>query len=268
MSETTIYNKIGHKYNMTRKADPYIVDRLYSLLNPQKGKLYLDIGCGTGNYTVAFAEMGFEFIGVDPSELMLDAAKNKNSNVKWEQGTAENIPLPDHSIDGVIATLTLHHWASLQKGFKELARVLKAGSPIVIFTFTPEQEKGYWFNHFFPEMMKKGMRKSISFDTIKEVASYSGLEVVDTEKYFVQDDLQDMFGYSGKDDPERYFDPAVINGISYFSLYADKKELEEGLRELRKSIHNGQFNAIKKQYENDRGDYLFVVLKKNQHPVN
>jgi len=257
-----IYNIIGNEYNRTRKADPYIADRLHSLLNPQKGKTYLDIGCGTGNYTIALAMMGIDFTGIDPSELMLDAAKNKKSDVKWKQGTAENIPLPDNSIDGVVATLTLHHWTSLEKGFKELARVLKAGSPVVIFTFTPEQEQGYWFNHFFPEMMKKGMEKSVTLEAIKEAASDAGLEIIETEKYFVPDDLQDMFGYSGKHDPERYFDPMIINGISYFSIYADEKEIEAGLRELRKSIDDGQFNAIKEQYDNDLGDYLFIVLKK------
>ena len=265
----TIYNKIGNGYNRTRKADPYIVSRLYSLLNPQKGKTYLDIGCGTGNYTIALANMGVNLTGIDPSAVMLDEAKSKSSIVKWVLGSAENIPLPGNSIDGAVATLTLHHWANIEKGFKEFTRVLKPGSLIVIFTFTPEQEEGYWFNHFFPEMMKKGMRKSISLDAIREAAYHSGLEVVDTEKYFVQDDLQDIFGYSGKHDPERYFDPLVINGISYFSIYADKKEVEEGLKELRKSIDNGQFKAIKEQFENDLGDYLFVVLKKiSIHPAS
>jgi SAM-dependent methyltransferase len=178
------------------------------------------------------------------------------------QGTAENIPLPDDSIDGAIATLTLHHWPSIENGFKELARVLKPGSSLEIFTFTPEQERGYWFNHFFPEMMKRGRQKSVSLETITEAAHHSGLELAGTEKYFVGDDLQDMFGYSGKNDPERYFDPAIIKGISYFSIYADKAEVEDGLRELRISIDNGSFSAIKQQYENDLGDYLFVVLKK------
>ena len=262
MSAPTVYNKIGKDYNSTRKADPYIAGRLYDLLNPEPGNTYLDIGCGTGNYTIKLAEMGLQMIGIDPSELMLHEAQIKIASLVWKPGFAENIPLPDNSVDGAIATLTIHHWTDTEKAFSELARVLKPEAKLVIFTFTPEQEACYWFNHFFPEMMRKGMQRSLPLNSIREKASKSGLEIAQTEKYFVRDDLQDMFGYSGKNDPERYFDPALINGISYFSVYADAKEKEDGLRKLRECIDNGQFQKIKEKYENDLGDYLFVILKK------
>ena len=216
MPEPTIYNKIGSGYNTTRKADPYIAERLYSLLSPEENKTYLDVGCGTGNYTIRLAQMGVQFIGIDPSEIMLDEAKSKSSLVKWLHGYAEDIPLPDNSIDGAIATLTLHHWSAPEKAFKELARVLKPNAAVVFFTFTPEQEKGYWFNHLFPDMMQKGMQRSMALETIQQTAIKAGLFIAQTEKYFVQDDLQDLFGYSGKHDPERYFDPEIIKGISYF----------------------------------------------------
>ncbi len=69
-----IYNKIGTGYNQTRRADPYITNRLFSLLNSANGtKTYLDVGCGTGNYTIRLAEMGLRFIGMDPSDVMLEA---------------------------------------------------------------------------------------------------------------------------------------------------------------------------------------------------
>ena len=65
-----------------------------------------------------------------------------------------------------------------------------------------------------------------------------------------------------KNDPERYFDPEVLNGISYFSIHADKGELESGLRELRESINSGEFAEIKQSFNNDEGDYLFVAFRK------
>ena len=263
MTEQTIYNKIGIGYNYTRRADPYIAGRLYSLLAPQEGNTYLDIGCGTGNYTIKLAEMGVKLIGIDPSELMLAEAKNKYSDIQWLHGQAEHIPLADNSVDGAIATLTIHHWKDIERSFSELARVMKTGSSIVIFTFTPEQEEGYWFNHFFPAMMQKGIAHSMSLDTINKLAKKHGFKEYLTEKYFVHDGLEDMFGYSGKNDPERYFDPAIIKGISYFSIYADPQEVKDGLLQLRESIDNGSFQNIKKQYENDLGDYLFIVLKKS-----
>jgi ubiquinone/menaquinone biosynthesis C-methylase UbiE len=262
MSENIVYNKIGRGYNKTRKADPYITSRLIALLSAEKNKTYLDIGCGTGNYTVRLAELGLSMVGVDPSELMLNEAKGKSEQVHWVQATAEDIPFADGYFDGAIATLTIHHWINLEKGFRELYRILKPGATIVIFSFTKEQEKGYWFNYFFPEMMKRTFQKAITLETVTDAAAKAGLSTVLTEKYFVAEDLQDMFGYSGKHDPEIYFDPAVRNGISSFSLLADKEEVESGLARLRECIDNGTFEAIKEQYNNDLGDYLFIILKK------
>ncbi|GAA4955738.1 hypothetical protein GCM10023314_31870 [Algibacter agarivorans] len=43
--------------------------------------MYLDIDCGTGNYTNALQKVGFHFIGIDPSNKMLEKAKLKNPKI-------------------------------------------------------------------------------------------------------------------------------------------------------------------------------------------
>jgi len=65
------YDKIGIDYNLTRKPDKFLTRKLLSHLNPKNDGLYLDIGCGTGNYTIELRKNGFQFIGIDPSEKML-----------------------------------------------------------------------------------------------------------------------------------------------------------------------------------------------------
>jgi len=147
------YDDIGISYNETRSADPYIAKRLLKNLNPKTNGLYLDIGSGTGNYTNTFQEKGFNFIGMDPSEKMLEKAKQKNQLIDWKIGQAESITLETESIDGIIVSLTIHHWDDLEKSFVELYRILKPNGHIVIFTSTPKQMKGYWLNHYFPKML-------------------------------------------------------------------------------------------------------------------
>ena len=120
MSYTTIYDKIGEGYNKTRKADPYITTRLFDLLDPQKDKSYLDIGCGTGNYTIALNELGVNLTGVDPSDKMLEEARSKSNNINWLHGYAETIPFSNQQFDGAIATLTMHHWSHLENSFLEI----------------------------------------------------------------------------------------------------------------------------------------------------
>lgn len=63
--QETKYDIIATGYNSTRQADPYLTSRLLYWLKPTKDKLYLDIGCGTGNYTIALADNGVNFVGID-----------------------------------------------------------------------------------------------------------------------------------------------------------------------------------------------------------
>ncbi|WP_299524341.1 class I SAM-dependent methyltransferase [Winogradskyella sp.] len=257
------YNKIGINYNQTRKADPFLTDQLLKHLNPTKEGLYLDIGCGTGNYTIALHEKGFQFIGIDPSIEMLQKAQLKNQNKKWQIGTAEKTGLPKNSIDGTIATLTIHHWTNLDRAFSELGYVLKINGKIVIFTSTPIQMKGYWLNHYFPKMLEDSILQMPSLEVVEKAITSSGLNITATEIYNVQPDLKDQFLYCGKHNPELYFDESVRHGISSFSSLAHKEEVERGLARLQSDIDYGEIHAIIKSYENDLGDYLYIIAEHN-----
>ena len=127
VSEDALYNEIGMGYNLTRQADPYISDRLFDLLAPRKGEFYLDIGCGTGNYTIELNKRGVKFYGVDPSDKMLEEAKFKSQKIIWVNGSAESVPVENKYFRGSIATLTVHHWDNLPTAFLEISRVLKPG---------------------------------------------------------------------------------------------------------------------------------------------
>ncbi len=256
------YNTIGIGYNNTRKADPYLASRLYHHLQPEPGKLYLDIGCGTGNYTLALQQKGVVFIGVDPSTAMLNQARLKSSAIQWLSGTAENIPLLDASVSGFMAQLTIHHWTNLNAAFKELFRVLKPGSKWVIFTTTPEQTGAYWLSHYFPQMIKDSQAVLPPYHSVETAVVNAGLTITSTEKYFVKPDLQDHFLYVGKTQPELYFNPEVRQGISSFSAFSNADEVTQGLAQLRGDIDSGKIAAIMQQYENDLGDYLYITGSK------
>lgn len=254
------YDVIGTNYNTTRRADPYLFSRLLTLLNPFPEGTYLDIGCGTGNYTKKFDQQGYQFIGIDPSEKMLKKAKSSENNVQWKIGKAEKLGLPEHSVDGIIASLTLHHWDSLAKGFKSLKKVLKPNGKIVIFTATPAQMKGYWLCHYFPKMLEDSSIQMPSLQAIENNVSINGFYISTTEKYFIKPDLEDLFLYSGKHNPALYFKPEVRHGISSFSALSNASEVAIGLDSLEKDIASGNINDIIKNYQNTEGDYLFLVV--------
>lgn len=260
--QKTKYDIIGIGYDSTRQADFYLTSRLFYLLKPAKDKLYLDIGCGTGNYTVALADKGVSFVGIEPSDKMLIKAKIRNKKVIWLTGTAEQIPTEDKIFDGAIATLTIHHWADLEKAFVEINRVLADNGRIVLFTSTSEQMKGYWLNHYFPQMLNASILQMPSLDRIIEATKKAGLELINTEKYFIRDDQQDHFLYVGKNRPELYFNEQVRKGISSFSSLSNITEVEQGLQKLQRDLNSKAFEAIKKNYNNNIGDYIFITFQK------
>lgn len=260
--QPAIYDSIGNNYNNTRKADPYIADRLYDLLSPKEDGLYIDIGCGTGNYSNALTERGLSFIGVDPSETMLKVAKKLNTNTEFIASPAEKLPFDNDYFDGALATFTLHHWNSLELGLKEAHRVLKPGSKFVILSFSPEQMDRYWLRHYFPDMIKRSGKQVPNKEAQKQLLLDAGFSAVKKEKYFIHDGLTDNFLFSNKYRPERYLDPAVRNGISSFRLLATEQELKTGIRQLEADISSGFIKSVIENYESDLGDYLFYCATK------
>jgi ubiquinone/menaquinone biosynthesis C-methylase UbiE len=192
----------------------------------------------------------------------LSIARSRNNSVEWLNGKAEAMSLADESVDGVLAVLTTHHWTNQDKGYAELGRVMKKGGKLVIFTATPEQMRSYWLCHYFPVMLRDSGKHMLPFETIEANLKKAGFNSVESEKYFVTNDLQDLFLQSGKQNPASYLDEQVRRGISSFQTAKNPEEVKNGLERLRTDIATGEIENVMKKYESDAGDYLFVVAKK------
>lgn len=258
----TLYDKIGDGYNQTRHADPFITSELLRLLNPQSEGSYLDIGCGTGNYLEAFSKKGFSFYGADPSEIMLEEARRKNTGARLVKASSENLPFNDAHFDGCTAVLTMHHWQDLEKGLREIYRVLKPGARFVMFSFCPEQMRGYWLHHYFPKMIEdSGQQLPHRHEMVKCLIN-AGFKKPETHPYFIKEDLKDHFLYSYKFEPVRYLDPQVRHNISSFRTFCSTGELATGIKKLERDISSGEIDWIQKKYTNNLGDYIFICAQK------
>jgi ubiquinone/menaquinone biosynthesis C-methylase UbiE len=90
----------------------------------------VDIGCGPGNSVRAAARRGASVTGVDPAPVMLGVARlvtRDRPSIRWLRGSAENVPLPEHSATVVWSVATVHHWADVAAGLAEVRRVLAPG---------------------------------------------------------------------------------------------------------------------------------------------
>lgn len=256
-----LYDSIGGGYDRTRQADPRIVEKLIHHLRPRDGGAYVDVGCGTGNYTVALARAGaWHVTGVDVSEVMLAEARAKEAKVDWRMGECAALPLDPAGFDGAIATMLLHHVDELAAAFAGVRRVLKPDARLVLFTATPEQIEGYWLNAYFPELMRRAAEVMPSLGQIVKACGAGGLQLAELDLWDVPQDLTDHVLYAGKHRPDVYLDDAVRAGISAFAQFDDADEIAEGVARLRADIGSGRFEDVRERYANRLGDYCFLVL--------
>jgi len=252
-----LYDAIGNAYERSRRADPAIAQKLAQELRLTSAGSYLDVGCGTGNYTVALSGLGGEWSAIDVSETMLRQAREKSRSVAWVQSSADAIPFPDAAFDGAICTLAIHHFSSLRSPFCEVRRTLRSGA-FVIFTGLAEQMRDYWLCHYFPEMMARSIAKMPSESRIRSALSEAGFKSVEVTPFFVTNQLEDLFLFSGKHRPELYLDPAVRANISSFAHLANAAEVQDGLAKLEADMRSGDFVSIKARYASEAGDYAFI----------
>lgn len=258
-----LYDTIGRTYDTTRKADPGITRCLARLLNLRPGARYLDIGCGTGNYTVALQQLGARMFGVELTDTMLARARLKKADVRWIQGNAESIPLANQSVEGAIATVTIHHWPRLRPGFDEVFRVMKPGR-FVLFTGDHAQINGYWLREYFPRGIEAANKQMPSAEYVADQLKLAGFDDVARESWEVPREIEDWFLYAGKYRPEIYLDPGVRAGISFFAHedICSAEETASGCTRLKADIESGRIDEVMAKYRHDLGDYLFVIATK------
>jgi SAM-dependent methyltransferase len=88
------------------------------------GSRVLDLGAGTGKLTATLLSLGAEVTAVEPDPAMLTELRRALPTVRALPGCAEAVPLPDASVDAVVAGNAMH-WFDLDVAGPELARVLE-----------------------------------------------------------------------------------------------------------------------------------------------
>jgi ubiquinone/menaquinone biosynthesis C-methylase UbiE len=97
----------------------------------------LDAACGTGRHAGILAELGWEVVGVDRTDAMLELATAKVPGATFHAGRLEALPLEDASVDLVTCGLALTHVEDLGPVFAEFARVLRTGGRVVTTDLHP-----------------------------------------------------------------------------------------------------------------------------------
>ena len=105
----------------------------------------LDLAAGTGKLTATLVRLATEVTAVEPDPAMLAELRRELGSVPTLSaltGTAENIPLPDASVDAVLVGQAMH-WFDLDRALPEIARVLTPGGVLAALWNVDDDRAGW-----------------------------------------------------------------------------------------------------------------------------
>jgi len=131
-------------------------ERAADLARVGPGTRALDVATGTGDLAIALARRGGDVVGSDFSEGMLERARAKNRDVRWEQANALALPYPDNAFDAATVGFGARNFSDLRTGLAEMTRVVRPGGRVVILEITTPTKPplstffSLWFDRVVP----------------------------------------------------------------------------------------------------------------------
>lgn len=139
------HGKISYLENPARK-DALSPEKLFSLIPIKETDTVMDFGAGTGYFTIPAAkQVSGNVYALDTDAAMLEiiqfkALQENIENIISLHADGIHIPLPDESVEGVIASLVLHEIKPLAGVLEEIKRVMKPGGYLVCIELEPKGE--------------------------------------------------------------------------------------------------------------------------------
>lgn len=136
------YDKLNHR--LSWNIDRGWRKKAISQLAPFQPKTMLDIATGTGDFAILSAQMlkPTKLVGADISEGMMEIGRQKvkaaglDKVITFEKEDCLHLSYADNTFDAVTAAFGIRNFSDLDKGLKEMARVLKPGAHLSIVELT------------------------------------------------------------------------------------------------------------------------------------
>lgn len=123
LDRATIFGERAERYARWRPTYP--ADAVDWVL-PRHASRVVDVGAGTGALTGSLVARGLRVDAVEPDERMLRVLTRLHPGATAHLAGADNLPLPDASVDAVLAAQAWH-WFPFEQSVREVRRILRPG---------------------------------------------------------------------------------------------------------------------------------------------
>ena len=146
---SNMFDKIAPYYDFLNALLSMGIDTIWrrkaiQLLAKQQPEMVLDVATGTADLAIEAARSlnPKQVIGVDISNEMLDIGRNKvrkqnlEDQISLQEGDSENLNFADNTFDAITVAFGVRNFENLERGLKEMQRVLKSGGQLVVLEFS------------------------------------------------------------------------------------------------------------------------------------
>ena len=188
----SMFNDIAHRYDflnhfLSAGIDKQWRKKVRKELAPYKPKVILDVATGTGDLAIELSRLKPDRImAVDIADEMLSFGKKKikeqklDEIIEFRNGDSENLEFKDDTFDAVTVAFGVRNYETLQKGLKEMVRVMKPGGHVAILEFSKpknfpvKQIYSFYFSFILPVFGKMVSKHSEAYtylpDSVQEFA--------------------------------------------------------------------------------------------------
>lgn len=145
---TTMFDAVAPRYDFLNQLLSLGIHKGWrkkaiSLLKAQQPQTILDIATGTADFAIEAMRLHPEKVtGIDISEGMLNFGREKitrlnlQNKIELHLADSENLPFTDNSFDAITVGFGVRNFENLEKGLRDMHRVLKPGGTMVILEFS------------------------------------------------------------------------------------------------------------------------------------
>jgi SAM-dependent methyltransferase len=138
--ESRSFELVAGVYERSRPSYPQeAIDWIAAKLGLGSGTTVLDLGAGTGKLTRALVGTGAHVIAIEPGDAMRAELERALPDVEALRGAAEDIPLPDQSVD-CVAVGQAFHWFRHDEAIPELYRVLRPRGGVALVWYSRDPD--------------------------------------------------------------------------------------------------------------------------------